>query len=185
MPGAVRRFTRILWPGMAWEKTPRGVSPPVCVKYRRTPKEKRKKNIKINSFSFQDSNNERNRPGSASHLKRISPTNTLSKSSLVAGRQQQQQQHNRAAQNQISEHNQGIQQQATTSNSPSSSPHNTIDRNTRNVAAIRQIDFDFCYLYLHRRRLAHLRREAWCKIGCKNIAFLMGFHMIQKFGGAL
>ena len=35
--GAVRRCTRILWPGKASEKTPRGVIPPVCVKYRRMP----------------------------------------------------------------------------------------------------------------------------------------------------
>jgi hypothetical protein len=36
-PGAVSRCTCILWPGKASEKTPRGVIPPVCVKYRRTP----------------------------------------------------------------------------------------------------------------------------------------------------
>jgi hypothetical protein len=40
--GAVRRCTRILWPGMVSEKTPRGVITPVCVKYRRTPQEKTK-----------------------------------------------------------------------------------------------------------------------------------------------
>jgi hypothetical protein len=39
MPGAVRRCTRILWPGKASEKTPKGVIPPVGVKYRRTPGE--------------------------------------------------------------------------------------------------------------------------------------------------
>jgi hypothetical protein len=42
MPGAVRRCTCILWLGKAWEKTPRGVIPTVCVKYRRTLQEKRK-----------------------------------------------------------------------------------------------------------------------------------------------
>ena len=29
-----------MWPGKALEKTPRGVIPPVCVKYRRTSQEK-------------------------------------------------------------------------------------------------------------------------------------------------
>jgi hypothetical protein len=34
VPGAVRRCTRLLWPGKALEKTQRGVViPPVCVKY--------------------------------------------------------------------------------------------------------------------------------------------------------
>jgi hypothetical protein len=37
---AFRRCTRILWPGKASEKTPKGVIPPLCVKYRRTPEEK-------------------------------------------------------------------------------------------------------------------------------------------------
>jgi hypothetical protein len=41
MPGAVRRCTCILWTGKASEKARRGVIPPVCVKYRRTPREKK------------------------------------------------------------------------------------------------------------------------------------------------
>jgi cobalamin biosynthesis protein CobT len=40
MPGTVRMCTRILWPGKASDKTPRGVVPPVCVKYSTTPQEK-------------------------------------------------------------------------------------------------------------------------------------------------
>jgi hypothetical protein len=44
-PGAVRRCTRILWPGKASEKTSRGVISPVCVKYRRTPQENKKDNL--------------------------------------------------------------------------------------------------------------------------------------------
>jgi hypothetical protein len=36
MPGAVRRCTRILWPGKASEKSLIGVIPPVCVKYCRS-----------------------------------------------------------------------------------------------------------------------------------------------------
>jgi hypothetical protein len=35
--GAVKTCNRILWPGKASEKTPKGVIPPVCLKYRRTP----------------------------------------------------------------------------------------------------------------------------------------------------
>jgi hypothetical protein len=43
--GAVRRCTRILWPGTASEKTPRGVIPPVEVKYRL----KKNKQLKVQS----------------------------------------------------------------------------------------------------------------------------------------
>jgi hypothetical protein len=43
IPGAVKRSTRILWPRKALEKTPRGVIPPACVKYRKTPREKNPK----------------------------------------------------------------------------------------------------------------------------------------------
>jgi hypothetical protein len=41
MPGAVMRCTRtrILWPRKALVKTPKGVIPSVCVKYRSTPQE--------------------------------------------------------------------------------------------------------------------------------------------------
>jgi hypothetical protein len=42
---AVRRCTRIFWHGKASERTPRGVIPPVSVKYRRMPQEKEEKNI--------------------------------------------------------------------------------------------------------------------------------------------
>jgi hypothetical protein len=38
--GAVRRCTRLFWPGKALEKTPRGVIQPVCEKTSRTPQEK-------------------------------------------------------------------------------------------------------------------------------------------------
>jgi hypothetical protein len=41
MLGAVRMCTSILWDGMASEKTPRGVIPPICMKYRRTIQEKK------------------------------------------------------------------------------------------------------------------------------------------------
>jgi hypothetical protein len=44
-PGAVRRCTLILWSGKASEKTPRGVFLPVCVKYRKTPQEKKNKRL--------------------------------------------------------------------------------------------------------------------------------------------
>jgi hypothetical protein len=43
MPGAVRRCTRILRPGKASEKTPRGVISTVCVKICNTPQEKKEK----------------------------------------------------------------------------------------------------------------------------------------------
>jgi hypothetical protein len=36
-PGAVRRCTRILWPGKGSEKTAKEVIPPVCLKYRGMP----------------------------------------------------------------------------------------------------------------------------------------------------
>jgi hypothetical protein len=44
MPNAVRKCTRIMWPGKVLEKAPRGVIPLVCVKYRKNAsiKEKRK-----------------------------------------------------------------------------------------------------------------------------------------------
>jgi hypothetical protein len=51
MTGAVRRCTRILWPGMASAKTPRGVIPFDCLKYRRTPREMRQ--AKTCPFAFE------------------------------------------------------------------------------------------------------------------------------------
>jgi hypothetical protein len=51
IPGAVKRCTRILWPGKALEKTPRGVIPPVCDKYRKTLLEKKAQYyLCVNSF---------------------------------------------------------------------------------------------------------------------------------------
>ena len=80
-------------------------------------------------FFFQDSNNERNRPGSGS-MRRISPTNTLS---IVTNRQHQkqpQQQQHLQNQNQISEHS-----HSTNASSPpppsTRSPNNTVERNSR------------------------------------------------------
>jgi hypothetical protein len=49
-PGAVRRCTRILWPGKASEKTPRGVIPPVCVK--NIAKRLKKKDWRNRAFQF-------------------------------------------------------------------------------------------------------------------------------------
>jgi hypothetical protein len=42
MLGAVRRCTCIMLPGKVLEKTPRGVIPPVGVKYCKTPPSKKK-----------------------------------------------------------------------------------------------------------------------------------------------
>jgi hypothetical protein len=47
MPGAVSWCYRILRPGKASEKTPRGVIQRVCLKFRRTPQKNKKNTLKV------------------------------------------------------------------------------------------------------------------------------------------
>jgi hypothetical protein len=52
MLGAVRRCTRILWPGKTSEKTPRGEISHVYVKYHKTHQKKKKKNGVLNPNGY-------------------------------------------------------------------------------------------------------------------------------------
>jgi hypothetical protein len=83
MPGAVRRCIRFLWPVKASDKTPRGVIPPVCVKYCRTPQKKKLyPQFCCDTLRFPSNHMHRARPQAANHAIPASFHNTLHSASI-------------------------------------------------------------------------------------------------------